>query len=76
MRTLILPIMKVRTLIMGKMKVRTLIMGKMKVRTLILALSNVLEPLLIIFLRIMILNFQNHQFCILSAGLGMAWNRD
>ena len=49
MRTIILPIMKVRNLIMGKMKVRTFIMGKMKVRTLILALSNVTELLLLWF---------------------------
>ena len=31
---------------------------------------------MIIFLRIIILSFQSHQIRILSAGLGMAWNRD
>ena len=31
---------------------------------------------MIIFLRILILSFQSHQICILSVGLGMAWNRD
>jgi hypothetical protein len=30
---------------------------------------------MIIFLRIIILNFQSHQIRILSVGLGMAWNR-
>ena len=30
---------------------------------------------MIIFLRIMILSFQSHQTRILTAGLGMAWNR-
>ena len=29
-----------------------------------------------IFLRIIILSFQSHQIRILSAGLGMTWNRD
>ena len=31
---------------------------------------------MIIFLRIIILSFQSHQIRILSAGLGMAWNRE
>ena len=31
---------------------------------------------MIIFLRIIILSFQSHQTRILSAGFGMAWNRD
>ena len=31
---------------------------------------------MIIFLRIVILSFQSHQTRILTAGLGMAWNRD
>ena len=31
---------------------------------------------MMIFLRIIILSFQSQQTCILSAGLGMAWNRD
>ena len=31
---------------------------------------------MIIFLRIIILSYQRHQICLLSAVLGMAWNRD
>ena len=30
---------------------------------------------IILFLMITILSFQSHQICMLSAGLGMAWNR-
>ena len=30
---------------------------------------------IILFLMIIILSFQSHQICMLSAGLGMAWNR-
>ena len=31
---------------------------------------------MILFLRIIILSFQSHQICILSTGLGKAWNWD